>query len=296
VKISSFYATTLLLASTAACDEAIQEGWLVERTRVLGATVEAIDEPARASLSPGESGRVTFIVAAPRGTPNLAWSFAACLPPEGNFADPACETPVLAAGSGTTSGELVAMDIAVPPVEALGEAKELLLLAAFCSEGAPVLDPGTFTSTCGSGEPLLASLLVRLATAGANLNPPPPSVALGGAALLADETGESGVPCDAAPLAPVVAAGAQVDLVYVFDGAEREAGESILLSTFVTAGELDRQYSDLRPEETTPKGVRIAWTAPGADAAGIVVRFYVVLRDGRGGASFARFPVCVRAG
>src|SRR5262245_3238031 len=100
MKTTSLFATVLVAATAAACDEPIQEGWLVDRTRVLGARVEAAVEPARASLVPGEIGRITWLVAAPTGTPNLAWAFAACLPPEGNFADPACETPVLAAGSG----------------------------------------------------------------------------------------------------------------------------------------------------------------------------------------------------
>jgi hypothetical protein len=300
MKTSHLLAIAALAASVAACDDSIQEGWLVDRTRVLGARVEAAGDLERASLAPGESGRISWLVAMPEDANGFAWAFAACLPPEGNFADPACETTVLLTGSGTAAGELVPMDIAVPPAEELGQAEELLVLAAFCSDGSPDLDAGTFTATCASGEPLLASLLVRVANAGAaNANPPPLSVRLGKTVLPADEGAESAASCDAAPNAPeIVAGGPKEDLVYVFDGTEREADESLLLSTFVTSGKLDRQYSALGPEEATPKKIHVPWTPPGVDAAGeagLVVRFYVVLRDGRGGASFARFPVCVRA-
>lgn len=299
MKAPSLLATVLVVGSAAGCDDSLQEGWLIDRTRVLGARVEAVDEPERASLAAGESGRILWLVAGPEDTSRLAWAFAACLPPEGNFSDPACETSVLAAGSGSASAELVAMDITVPPAEELDAADELLVLAAFCSDGAPELDARTFTATCASGEPLLASLLLRLASAGANANPPPPSVRLGRSALPADDVAASVAPCDPESGAPEIdAGGAKLDLVYEFDDAAREAGESMLLSTFVTSGKLDRQYSALDPDEDTPKEVDVSWTPPGEDAAGdsgVAVRFYVVLRDGRGGTSLARFSVCVRA-
>jgi hypothetical protein len=227
----------------------------------------------------------------------VGWTFAACEPPAGNFARPQCESPVVASGSGAATGEVVAMDLDVPPIEALGSAQELLVLAAFCSTGTPTLDARAFSATCASGEALLASTAVRLASAGPNTNPPPPSVKLGDFLLSEGDTTAAGAACDAAPSAPKFAAGGPaVDLVYTFDGAEREPGESIMLSTIVTDGELDRQYSAFDPDEVPPKEARVPWMPPpsgSVPSGGRVVRFYAVLRDGRGGASFGRFAVCV---
>jgi hypothetical protein len=298
VRAISLFAIAAATTALVGCEDSIHRGWLVDRTRILGARTFAMADPGRASLEPGELARIDWLVAAPEGLPALAWSFAACAAPEGNFPEPKCDAALLASGSGAATGEIIAMDFEVPPAAALGNATELLFLAAFCADGAPALDARAFAATCASGEPLLASMMVRLASAGANQNPPPPSVSLGNVVLPEGDPAAPGAPCDAAPAAPAFAAGGPtVDLVYVFDGTEREPNESMMLSTVVTGGELDRQYSAFDAEEAPPKEVRVPWTPPTQDglaAAGRIVRFYVFLRDGRGGASFGRFSVCVR--
>ncbi|MEZ5980610.1 MAG: hypothetical protein R3F34_20705 [Planctomycetota bacterium] len=275
------------IGAVAACEDSIHGGWLVDRPRVLGARVSAVADANRAALVPGERARVEWLVASPEGPPRLAWTFAVCNAPDGLFARPRCERAVVASGSGESSSELITTELAVPPAQALAGARELLVLAAFCSDGAPTLDPRAFTATCASGDALLASVLARVD--GANANPPAPAVRLGDVPLAPDERGEG---CD---VAHKVAPGAAVDVVHVFGGAVREPGESVTLSTIVTGGELDRQYSTFDAEEAAPKEVRVAWKAPeDVPAAGRVVRLYALLRDDRGGASFARFSVCVR--
>ncbi len=280
----------------------------MDRPRVLGARVEAPD-PVRASLAPGERGQIDWLVAGPEGTPTLSWAFAVCVPPEGNVAAPRCTTAVVATGAGTTTGEVATMDFDVPVSDALFDAKALLVLAAFCpvvalgelpsagGAAAPTaLDARTFTATCRSGEPLLASLVVRLASAGVNANPPPPMLRLGDSPIPVDDLAPAGGSCAAAPAAPKFhAGGPEVDLVYAFREAEREPDESIMLATIVTSGELDRQYSAFDPGEA-PKEVRVRWTPPGKEGiaeGGRIVRFYAIVRDGRGGANFSRFAVCV---
>ena len=295
---SLLFIAAAAMANVGACDDSIHKGWLVDRPRVLGARVSATAEPARASLAPSERASITWLVAVPEGAPKRAWAFAACVPPAGNFAEPKCEAPVIASGSGTATGESIAMDLVVPPAAALGDATELLVLAAFCDDGAPALDARAFTARCASGEPLLSSLVVRLASAGPNANPAPPSMRIGDANFPADDRAVAGGPCDGAPDAPKVEAGGPaVDFVYVFSGAEREPNESVTMSTIVTGGELDRQYWTFDREESAPKELRIPWTPPARDrvgGAGQIVRFYALLRDGRGGASFSRFAICVR--
>lgn len=300
-----------LIATGAGCDESISRGWLVDRPRLLAARVEATADPNRASIAPSEPARITWLFSAPTAVPRVSWAFASCLPPDGNFALPRCNGPAIASGSGVSDGsERIPMDYAAPNAAAIGDAKELLVLAAFCESGTPQLDPRSFTATCESGNALLASATVRLAAAGPNANP-----SIADDAVLLDDTviapsttpaGPSGSPCQGAPSAPVVAPGAERTFKFRFRGDEREpittstggaSVESIILSHAVTAGELDRQYSSFDPEDAAPKVVEIPWTAPGdgeVAAEGRLVEIHFVLRDGRGGAAFTRRTVCVR--
>ena len=189
-------------AFVSACEDSISRGWLVDRTRVLGVSVSSATDPTQASLAPNERGRLTWLVAAPEGVPTVGWTFAACEPPAGNFAEPHCESPVIASGSGTATGEIVAMDLDVPSAVTLGNAQELLVLAAFCDNGTPSLDARAFTATCASGNALLASTVARLASAGPNTNPPSPVIKLGDSVLSEDEGAQAGSTCDAVGSAP----------------------------------------------------------------------------------------------
>jgi len=259
------------------CGDSPGKAWLVDRTRVLGARVEATTEPARASVDPGESARITWLVPSPQPSP-LAWAYAACVGASGQFASPRCAGPVLASGSGVNEGppdELAAMDLVVPPREAVADATELLLLAAFCERAqAPTLDPQTFTGTCADGaEPLLASTRIRLGAAGRNENP-----------AVADDAARVPVDC-------VRPDGPEIVFGFRFDGREREPGEAIVLSHVVTAGELDRAYSALEPDEAAPKEVTVPWRPPASEGD---VKIHFVLRDGRGGTTFVQRTVCVR--
>ncbi|MBX3204302.1 MAG: hypothetical protein KF764_04500 [Labilithrix sp.] len=284
------------------CDDVDTKGWLVDRTRVLGARVEARGEPSRAAIAPGESMRVTWLVAAPNGTGHLEWAYAVCAAPIGNFPEPRCEGPVLATGAGASDGELVAMDLDAPRA---GDLEELQILAAFCEGGEATLDAARFEATCMGGAPArLAAGKIRLAVAGANQNPELASDAvLFDGATLGPSTLRPG-PCVADPEAPAVAPGTKHAFVLRFRGDERErvegaAGglESILASHVVTAGTLKRQYSMFEPEDPAPKEASIEWTAPAEDQVAVegrLVEIYFVLRDGRGGAAFGRRTVCVR--
>lgn len=281
------------LAMLVACEETDNKGWLVDRTRVLGARVEAASDSTRAAIAPGETMRVTWLVGAPNGTGRLHWSYALCAPPEGTFPEPKCVGEIFAGGAGTTDGELTTMDLAAPANA--GALTELQLLVAFCEGGAASLDARQFQATCAGGaQPQLASTSVRLAAKGPNSNP----------AIAADAVLFDGIPLSASDRgacvsSPVVAPGSIHKLGYRFHGDEREnvpngGVEKVLVSHVVTSGELDRQYSMLDPSEAAPKEVSVEWKAPPADDAGRLTEVFAVLRDGRGGAAFARRTLCVR--
>ena len=202
-----------------------------------------------------ESTSVTWLVA---GAPKqVGWAWAACPAPEGNSAAIRCEGAPIAASVGMTSdSELVTMDTGVLP-------PKTLVLAAFCADGGAALEPSGFNATCASGgEAILAS--VTTGAAADNRLPTIPDDAIA-------------LPDCGGPFA------------LRLDDAMRDPGESLLLSHFVTAGELDRTYSSLEPNEAAPKTVEVPWTPP-ADARDVKV--YFVLRDGRGGTAFATRTIC----
>jgi hypothetical protein len=302
-RVSRF--SLLLLAFAFGCEETDTKGWLVDRTRVLGARIEAKSDPARASIAPGEPMNVTWFIGAPNGTGQLRWAYALCPPIAGNLPEPRCEGPIFAAASGQSDGDLVAMEIQAPNEAAVTGLEELQLLAAFCDGGDATLDAARFVGTCADGGPArLASASIRLAAAGPNKNPEvaPDALLFDGAPMA--PTAEKAGACPAGTTSPVVAPGSKHHFGLRFRGDEREplpgtkeGAENVLASHVVTSGELDRQYSMLDPTDPTPKLVDIEWTAPGGaglEPAGRIVEIYLVLRDGRGGAAFARRTLCVR--
>jgi hypothetical protein len=292
-----------LAVSLLGCDEGPGKAWLVDRTRVLGARVALESDPARASIAPGETARVEWLIASPGPPPRLSWSFAVCVPPEGNSAAPRCEGPVVAFGSGITEGATEPrMMVPVPSGGAIPEAaRELLVIAAFCESELATLDPRAFVATCSGGvEPLLASATMRLAAAGPNDNPSiaDDAIRLDGVVVPPAVLRPSGAPCTPAPDRPfVVAGGGERAIVFRFRGDEREPEESLGLAHVVTAGKLERQRSSLEPDETAPRDVTIAWTPPSIEEvgeAGRLVEMFFVLRDGRGGTAYTRRTICVR--
>ena len=268
----------------AACDDFPPKGWFIDRTRVLGARVEAAGDPDRASVAPGERATLGWRVATAAGTPapRLGWSFATCPRPSGNFADPRCEDGALSTGSGTSNpGPVVSMPFEVPPTGA----DELLVLAAFCPDVLPEVEPRTFGARCSNGvAPLLASTLVALRTPNKNPVLADDVVRVDGAVI---PPSAPGAPC--ASLVPVRGVGH--DLQFRFAETQREPEETLTLSHFVASGDLERQYSVLERGAPATDAV-VRWDAPSAPVAGVPVELHFVLRDGRGGLAFARRSVC----
>jgi len=293
----------VLLGLLGACDDTDARGWLVDRTRLLGARTEAASDPTRASVAVGEQANVTWLVASPTPAVALSYAWAACAPPSGDLPSPRCEGAVLASGSGSagTTG-LVGIGLVVPPVAGT----DLFMLGAFCSNGSapPVLDPAHFTATCANGTALLGT--TSLGIGGANHNPPidDGDVFLDDMTLPPSTIGPVDAPCAGAPAAPVVlASGGDRQLHFRFHDEQREVAdngvrESLVVSHVVSAGVLDRQYSALDPNEAAPKTVAIPWTPPVASDvpdAGRIIELFFVLRDGRGGTTFARRTLCARS-
>lgn len=208
-----------------------------------------------------EGAEVSWLVA--RAT-HSAWAYAACTDTHLNA--PRCDSPVIASGSGESDDEVIVMNVG-------SLAPSSLVLTAFCTRGPVALSPVNFTATCGDGSPALLASVKTPATA--NANPGAPEIAMDGQPLAADTC---------------VAPGSKHVFGWVFRAEDREAGEAMLMSSTITAGELERQYSSLDANEAAPKEAQVEWTAPASGEA----RLYLVLRDSRGGTAFTRATICVR--
>jgi hypothetical protein len=281
----------LFVMLLAGCGDPLTPPWLIDKPRVLGARVEAMDEPARAWLRPGEAADVKWIVAAPEGAPALRWAFALCLPD----AHGGCAMPLQ-----TMSGD-GAPDLAftMPPAEALGAAPKLVLAGVFCAGGAPVLAMGT-PGCEGSAVPTVVALPVLL-DRGPDTNHSP---SLGAAAFTIDgQPWPAGdgcaltVPADPKEHPIAVTLGGQRETYQSTANAEgvvETKRETIQLSHFTTTGELERQISFL-DDDKDPSDVSVKWTPPavGELPAGGLVRFFFVARDLRGGLDWQTRSLCV---
>jgi hypothetical protein len=82
--------------------------------------------------------------------------------------------------------------------------------------------------------------------------------------------------------------------------APRQTRETLMLSSFTTAGELSTQFTFIEADdETTAPAAEVTWTAPDFDDIapdGTRVRFTFVLRDGRGGLDWTTRALCAVRG
>lgn len=295
----------LLIAawSAAACDDPIKNTEIVEEPRVLAARVEVEGDPGRAAPLPGETTRVRFLVAAPALEPALGFALVACRAAPSNVGLGGCAEPVFARQSlvdPAPGAPEIAFELPQPSQEE--EVPRLLVKGVICSNGAPQLadDP----STCVSGDATMAvTLEFDLATeTDSNLNP---------SFDAAELTFDGATFAPAATLEPECAGGALLEvragsshrIGLRFDESTRDAlattsdnappVESLLLSHFTSSGELERAFSPIAPDSPDIR-TDLDWKAPGdAGAGGLLVRFWFVVRDLRGGSDFVERALCV---
>jgi hypothetical protein len=286
---------SLAIVLISGCGDPLVPPWLIDGPRVLGARVEAAGDPQRSSPRPGESATVKWIVASPDGPAAMGWALAACLPDSQG-------------DCGTSLGEVAGNDaptlaFTVPPAETLGPATRVLVTGIFCPDGHPA---ATGTPGCdGNGAPTLTTLSVPLDRGGeGNLSP-----SLASATFTID-----GAPWpvtdDCAALPVITADEKKRSIGFAIagqreiyqstaspDGVARPVREGIQLSHFATAGKLPRQLSFIESsDERDPAELSVDWTAPPVaevPPGGLVVHFYFVARDLRGGLDWQTRTLCI---
>lgn len=271
----------LLGAALAAfgCDDPLKEESLIEETRVLGARLEVVGDPGRASPAPGETAHFSAFLAAPDGAASASYAFSVCGVQPTNSGFPSCATPVF--GSTEQADPLPgnpSFDFTVPA--------DLDTSAT----------PHGFISGTVAGEPVAFEL--DFAGPGEdNENPQftADSLTLDGNAWPAPDAAAT---CDALPQIAlgskhtfgVALADSDFDTL-TQTTQEDPTRETILLSQFSTSGKLAHLFVSLTPQTPTSS---TTWDAPSKpDPSGAITHFYFVIRDSRGGEDLAERALCV---
>lgn len=278
------------------CDDPLKSVELIEEPRVLGARVEVMDAPETAAPAPGESASVRFFLASPQLSQSLGFALAACPAAERNGSRSACAGDVFATVS-SANGDAPEASLSFDVPADLDASGRLAILGIVCPDGSPS-DDGTRCDGGAAGTPV--QLELELAhDDDVNRNPElqPDSLSFD------DDTWpeQAAVDGDCAGLGFVeVATGSKHTLGIALDEADRDplprtskldpTRESLQLSHFVSAGDLTRAFETIA-WDSTELDRRVEWTAP---AQAGLVRFWLVLRDFRGGSAIASRAVCVQ--
>jgi hypothetical protein len=274
-----------------ACDDPLLDAQRIESTRVLGARVESAGDARRAWPEPGEVATVSWLVADPRPAPPLGWAFSVCVAAPTVRGMPECDAPPFAElASSVASSALPVFELTTPDVE------RVLVRGAICSDAQPLLAEPLEASSC-AGELELVLLEVEVSRDGAtNRNPAlaDATISFDGVAWPAPSEAmlarESCSKSDAEPALPIVSAGGGArQIAAALPADARDAGETLFVSHFSTAGRLERALSVIEPEQQALT-IRVGWKPP---KTGQLARFYFVARDLRGGVDWTRRTLCV---
>lgn len=281
------------------CGDPLHPPQLIEKNRVLGAKTSVVGQEPRATPARGESASVKFWTADPGPPRALSYALAVCQRDDTLSGIPGCSAGAIFESQGSGDSTL---DFTLPTDLPPGD--RLLVLGVVCANAdgivGDVISGFPHALGCAGANAQTSRVLfnVFLSPEYENDNP-----------SLADETihldaapWTAALPADfAAPCAgaspSVLADGAVHQLRVGVSADDRESdgarGELSELSSFATAGTLSRVFSFIESGSDATE-VALEWKAPrAAPAGGSSVRFFFVLRDGRGGADLAERALCV---
>lgn len=278
------------------CDDPLKPVDLVAEPRVLGGRVEVDGEPGRAAPAPGELATASFLLASPQLSQSLGFAFAVCpaVARRGTRSDCA-SAPFADVFSANGDSPTPSIGFEVPAD--LDPSGRLAVLGIICPDGTPSAD-GKTCDGADPGTPIALELdLAR--DDDVNLNPEllPEDITFDGETWpeLAAVDGD----CAGQGFAEV-AVGSKHVLGIVLDDADRDpllhpskldpTRESLQLSHFTTAGELEHAFQSIA-WDSEQLAREVQWSAPKEPG---LVRFWLVVRDFRGGGAFTERAVCVQ--
>ncbi len=305
----------MVVLDLSACGDPLVARELVQDNRVIGARVERGDDAEQAWVQPGHVASLRWFVVSPFGPPLLDWAFSLCVAAPVSRDLPICAAPSFAhfASAEPTNTE-PRLEFTMPNETALDGAGQITANGAFCGSGNPLVSldeefPTNVHCPDPSERPLLATMGVFVAReATTNKNPSFRSIerrfdGLDWPTWTDPSNSPSGCATLNESLLLVKADSSQHTLSFALPAALAEAlptvsshsasVETIQLSHYVTSGDLERAFSVVDFTRPAPQ-VSVNWNAPGnVPGGGQLVRFYFVLRDGRGGIDWSTHAVCV---
>ncbi|HEY4105386.1 MAG TPA: hypothetical protein VGM44_15920 [Polyangiaceae bacterium] len=282
----------------AGCDVPLKTESLIQETRVLGARVEVAADPGRASPAPGESAHLRVFVAAPDGLPNVSYAFSLCGVTPSNAGFPNCVTaPFATAFQPNPAIGDPQFDFQIPSELDPNATPHGFLSGIVCPNDSAVQNADDSASCASTTGDTLAFEFDLAGPGEDNQNPTfaGDSLTLDGGSWDANDATAS---CDSLTQVNVKSTH-RLGVTLVdsdFDSLQQVTSEdpmreTILLSQFSTAGDLDHTFVTLTPSAA---GSETNWLAPSeADADGTIVHFYFVVRDSRGGEDLAERALCL---
>lgn len=279
VALLLFGASVLLQA---ACGDPIKESQKIEEARVLAVRVE--DAEGHSTVSAGETVVLSLLVAGPAGPVALRSSLELCPAIESSRGVPVCATEERQRAELPAATE-PRFELEVPDTWEPGRTAVRL---ALCESGTPSLAEDPLDWSCSDGSRVLrASWDFELTEPGEEEEHPN----LAGLSVQLDDAEASLEDVSLEPACeqvPSVAVGSRVPVRLAFAEGVREADEVLQVSHFSTRGTFERPTSIVDPEEESAVELEFeAGASPGP------LKQYVVVRDGRGGVSFASWSVCI---
>lgn len=293
--------TLVLPSALLACDDPLALPQRIDRTRVLASRVEAVGEPSRAWPAPGQSAVVRWLVVDPDPSTRFRWDLRACVARDARVGLPSCDAaPFATVRQDEETADQPELGFMMP--KQLG--RVVLVQGVLCSRGQPSADGRACLGEKADGDrvvltipmgeeenrnPSLQDDILRLGTTAWQQ---PPATSTDACAAQAGTNAR-----------PAVTAGSRTSVSVELRGTDRDSlpattpvtRETLQFSYVATEGLLEQPYAYVEASEppgTSPP--RVFWTAPTTvPAGGLIVRFYVVVRDLRGGSDWVSREVCV---
>jgi len=304
--VRSPWSCLLLAAGLCACEDPLIDPALIAGPRIVGARVGGELDSALAEPAAGQAATLDWLVLSDQPgafTAHVAW----CIGAPTVLGAPRCAWEAFAEQSATGRfGEPLRFGFSVPAELEPGEA--WLAWIGICDSGEARFDPAASVFRCAEGEPLSGFYRGFVPEGAPNRNPSlaDDSLVLDGAAWLAPDATppEAGSACLGLGL-PELRAEQPSSVLFELGGDDREElenvpgtyaahpRESLVYTHLATHPGLDRAFSAI-DYDATELAFEVPLDAdPPAGPEGTTLRFFLLVRDERGGVDWLMRQACL---